>query len=87
MKKENKKKRANIVEQLIEGFEKDWSEKRQELAENLHNDLVEVIAEHRPDKYTTLFVIEMIKTEVMKEEYEKLFAPALSAKSPKPITE
>lgn len=91
MKKEKEgKKRGKIAEELLERFQSEWEERKKKEAEELHNDLAEVISEHQSDIYTLLFVLEMLKFEALQDKHAKLFGSEpeikLSDKEPVPIT-
>ena len=58
---------------LLEKFEKDYREEKKKEAEELHNAVAQVLAEHRPEVQTVLYVLEMLRFEVLKEKYEQLF--------------
>jgi len=83
-----KRKRGKIAEELLERFESEWEERKKKEAEELHNALAEVISDHQADIYTLLFVLEMLKFEVLEDKYAKLFGGRveLSEKEPRPIT-
>ena len=88
MKREKERRRGKIAEELLERFESEWEERKKKEAEELHNALAEVISEHQADIYTLLFVLEMLKFEVLQDKYAKLFGGRveLSEKEPAPIT-
>jgi hypothetical protein len=58
---------------LLEKFEKDYREEKRKEAEELHNAVAEVLAEHRAEVQTVLYVLEMLRFEVLKEKYQQLF--------------
>ena len=58
---------------LLEKFEKDYREEKRKEAEELHNAVAQVLAEHRAEVQTVLYVLEMLRFEVLKEKYEQLF--------------
>ena len=58
---------------LLEKFEKDYREEKKKEAEELHNAIAQVLAEHRAEVQTVLYVLEMLRFEVLKEKYEQLF--------------
>jgi hypothetical protein len=58
---------------LSDKFEKDYREEKKKEAEELHNAVAQVLAEHRAEVQTVLYVLEMLRFEVLKEKYEQLF--------------
>lgn len=71
MKKGTKSKAA---EELVAQFEIQWEQKKTKQAEELHNDIAKIIAEHSADMYTVLFVLEVLRFETLQTQYEKLFS-------------
>ena len=59
---------------LLERFEKDYREEKRKEAEDLHNAVAQVLADQRAEVQTVLYVLEMLRFEVLKEKYEQLFA-------------
>ena len=59
---------------LLEKFEKDYREEKKKEAEELHNAVAQVLADHRAEVQTVLYVLEMLRFEVLKEKYEQLFS-------------
>ena len=60
-------KKAKILEEL----EKSYAKVRAGDAEELHNSLVEVIHEHNAAIYDTLFVLDLIRFELMQAKYKE----------------
>ena len=58
---------------LLERFEKDYREEKKKEAEELHNAVAQVLADHRAEVQTVLYVLEMLRFEVLKEKYEQFF--------------
>jgi signal transduction histidine kinase len=58
---------------LLERFEKDYREEKKKEAEELHNAVAQVLADHRAEVQTVLYVLEMLRFEILKEKYEQLF--------------
>ena len=58
---------------LLERFEKDYREEKRKEAEELHNAVAQVLADHRAEIQTVLYVLEMLRFEVLKEKYGQLF--------------
>jgi signal transduction histidine kinase len=58
---------------LLEKFEKDYREEKKKEAEELHNAVAQVLADHRAEVQTVLYVLEMLRFEILKEKYEQLF--------------
>ena len=65
MKKDN-------IERVVQSFETSFKEVKKAEAEQLHNELLEVISSHGSDVYTILFVLEMLRFETMMEKYKNL---------------
>ena len=89
--KRREDKKGKIAEELITRFEEEWEEKKKQQAEELHNDLVDVLLRHKADVYTTLYVLEMLKYETLKTHYDAIMAKEgairLSDREPTPITQ
>ena len=58
---------------LLERFEKDYRDEKKKEAEELHNAVAQVLADHRAEVQTVLYVLEMLRFEILKEKYEQLF--------------
>ncbi|APH11909.1 hypothetical protein ASJ33_01445 [Dehalococcoides mccartyi] len=61
---------------LLEQFEKTYREEKQKEAEELHNALVSVLSEHKAEIQTVLYVLEMVKFELLEDRFKQLFASA-----------
>ena len=61
-------KKAKILEEL----EKSYAKVRAGDAEDLHNALVEVIHDHNAAIYDTLFVLDLIRFELMQAKYREI---------------
>ena len=59
---------------LLDRFEKDYREEKRKEAEDLHNAVAQVLADHRAEVQTVLYVLEMLRFEVLKEKYDQLFS-------------
>ena len=59
-------------EALLAGFEKAYEEARAKEAEELHNALVEVIQEQKASIPNTLFVLDLIRHELMEAKYKEV---------------
>ena len=71
---------------LLASFEKAYEQARAKEAEELHNAIGEVLNEHKASLQNSLFVLELIKFELLRAEYEKLMGHIkLADKSPLPI--
>lgn len=64
------------VENLFVQLEVDYKRERQEAAERLHNAFVDVINEQRPRVETVLYVIEMLKVNLLNHQVTSPFGPA-----------
>jgi len=58
---------------LLEQFEKTYREEKQKEAEELHNALVAVLSEHKAEIQTVLYVLEMVKFELLEDKFKQLF--------------
>ncbi|QBX63335.1 hypothetical protein [Dehalococcoides mccartyi] len=58
---------------LLEQFEKTYREEKQKEAEELHNTLVAVLSEHKAEIQTVLYVLEMVKFELLEDRFKQLF--------------
>ena len=58
---------------LLEQFEKTYRQEKQKEAEELHNAIGTVLAEHNAEIQTVLYVLEMVKFELLREKYGQLF--------------
>lgn len=61
------------TEDLLDQFEKTYREEKQKEAEELHNALVAVLSEHKAEIQTVLYVLEMVKFELLEDKYKQLF--------------
>jgi hypothetical protein len=61
------------TEDLLEQFEKTYREEKQKEAEELHNALVAVLSEHKAEIQTVLYVLEMVKFELLEDKFKQLF--------------
>ena len=59
-------------EKLFATLEKAYEEAREKEAEELHNALVEVIHEQKASVYNTLFVLDLIRFELMEAKYKEI---------------
>jgi len=59
-------------EDLLAGFEKAYENARAKEAEALHNALVEVIHEQKASLQNTLFVLDLIRHELMDAKYKEV---------------
>ncbi|MEA4879691.1 hypothetical protein SDC9_35254 [bioreactor metagenome] len=59
---------------LLEQFEKTYREEKQKEAEELHNALVAVLSEHKAEIQTVLYVLEIVKFELLEDKFKQLFA-------------
>ena len=58
---------------LLERFEKDYREEKRKEAEELHNAIAQVLVDNKAEIQTDLYVLEMLKFELLKEKYSQLF--------------
>ena len=59
---------------LFEQFEKTYRLEKQKEAEDLHNALVAVLSEHKAELQTILYVLEMMRFELLEDRFKQLFA-------------
>ena len=59
---------------LFEQFEKTYRLEKQKEAEELHNSLVAVLSEHKAELQTVLYVLDMVKFELLEDKFRQLFA-------------
>ena len=60
--------------ELLEQFEKTYREEKQKEAEALHNALVAVLSENKAEIQTVLYVLDMIRFELLEDKFKQLFA-------------
>ena len=58
---------------LFEQFEKTYRQEKQKEAEDLHNALVAVLSEHKAELQTVLYVLDMIRFELLEDRFKQLF--------------
>jgi hypothetical protein len=58
---------------LLEQFEKTYREEKQKEAEELHNALVTVLSEHKAEIQTVLYVLDMVRFELLEDKFKQLF--------------
>jgi hypothetical protein len=63
------------LDKFIEKLEKDYAEGKAREAEELHNAIAELLAEHKAELQTVLYVLELVKFELLQEKYKALFVP------------
>jgi len=59
---------------LLEQFEKTYREEKQKEAEELHNALVAVLSEHKAEIQTVLYILDMVRFELLEDKFRQLFA-------------
>ena len=59
-------------EALFASLEKAYEEAREKESEELHNALVEIIHEQKASVYNTLFVLDLIRFELMEAKYKEI---------------
>ena len=59
-------------EALFASLEKAYEEARQKEAEELHNDIVGVIQEHKASLPNNLFVLDLIRFELLEAKYKEV---------------
>jgi hypothetical protein len=58
---------------LLEHFEKTYRQEKQKEAEDLHNALVAVLSENQAEIQTVLYVLDMIRFELLEDKFKRLF--------------
>ena len=61
------------LDTFVKKLEKAYEEEKAQEAEGLHNDLAAIISEQKPHIQTVLFVLEMLKFELLNEKHGELF--------------
>ena len=62
------------TDELLQQFEKTYREEKQKEAEVLHNALVAVLSEHQAEIQTVVYVLDMIRFELLEDKFKQLFA-------------
>ena len=62
------------LDRFIQKLEVDYAQEKAREAEELHNAVAQVIADHKAEIQTVLYVLELVKFEVLQEKYKQLFA-------------
>lgn len=60
------------IEDLLKKLEKAYQEEKNKEAEELHNAIAEVLAEKQVTVQNALYVIEMLRFELLRAKYEQL---------------
>ncbi len=58
---------------LFDQFEKTYRVEKQKEAEELHNAVVAVLGEHKAEIQTVLYVLELVRFELLEEKFRELF--------------
>jgi hypothetical protein len=58
---------------LPDQFENDYRQKKHDEAEELHNAIVAVLSERRADIQTMMYVLDMIRFELLMDKFRQLF--------------
>lgn len=66
-----------LAEDTFREFEKKYDEAKAKEAEELHNAIAVVIADRKATIQNTLFVLEMIRFELLRAKYEQLMGHAI----------
>ncbi|MFW6125469.1 MAG: hypothetical protein ACOC58_00025 [Chloroflexota bacterium] len=64
------------LDRFLKKLEADYAEEKRREAEELHNAIAGVLAEHKTEIQTTLYVLELVKFELLRERYRQLFETA-----------
>lgn len=65
------------TEKIIEGFERKYDEEKAKECEELHNAIADVLAARKATVQNTLFVLELIRFELLRAKYEELMGSAI----------
>lgn len=60
---------------LIESLRADHERERQVEIESVHNEIAEVLARRHVDIADSLYILELLKFELLKERYTQIFVP------------
>ena len=59
--------------ELMGQFENTYRQEKQKEAENLHNALVTVLSEQKAEVQTVLYVLDIIRFELLEDKFKQLF--------------
>jgi len=65
------------LETRFKELEKEYNEEKAKECEALHNDIADVIAKHKATVQNVLFVLEMVRFELLRAKYEQLMGSAI----------
>jgi hypothetical protein len=65
------------VKKLIEQFEKSYNEQKSKECEELHNAIADILAEKKASIQNALFVLEMVRFELLRAKYEQIMGHAV----------
>lgn len=68
--------KERLIEQALKQLEDSYYKARKAECEEIHNKLVVVIAESQADPKNVLFVLEVLKQEVLQDSIAKYFTPS-----------
>jgi len=61
-----------VKDAILAKFEKVYADVKAKEAEGLHNDIVEVLAKHQTSIENTLFVLDLLRFELMEAKYKEV---------------
>jgi len=64
------------VKKLIEQFERTYSEEKNKECQELHDAIAEILAQKKASIQNTLFVLEIVKFELLRAKYEQILGHA-----------
>ncbi len=67
------------LDKFLRKLEQDYAEEKAKEAEELHNAIAQVLAEHKAEIQTVFYVLEMVKFEVLQQKYGQLFPAGLAS--------
>ena len=65
--------KKDIAQELLKDLESKYQATKKGEAESLHNDIGQIIDQHKPDAQTLLFVLEMVRYECLSQKFGELF--------------
>ena len=68
--------KERLINQALKQLEDSYVKARKGECEEIHNKMVELITESQADPKNVLFVLEILKQEVLQESIDKYFTPS-----------
>jgi len=73
--------KERLINQAVKQLEDSYTKARKGECEEIHNRIAEIITESQADPKNVLFVLEVLKQEVLQESIDKYFTPSPEKKS------